>query len=178
MRYFYDKSSDSLYLTLAERKYADSVEAAPGVVLDFDAAGRLIGIDLEHASHTIDIADLSLQGEPTQSEATDAKMSGAELKRDREALGLSQAQLGHYLAVSPNTIARWERGELKVLHSGMLSLALSALKQQKMRSPRRTSRRSLPKRASSLLKSTPRSNRSVISRHSRSQSSPERAKRK
>src|SRR6476660_8724861 len=102
MKYFYDKSSDSLYLTLAERKYADSVEAAPGVVLDFDAAGRLIGIDLERASHTIDITDLSLQGEPTQSEATAAKMSGAELKRDREALGVSQTQLGRYLAVSPN----------------------------------------------------------------------------
>jgi DNA-binding transcriptional regulator YiaG len=178
MKYFYDKTSDSLYLTLAERKYADSVEAAPGIVLDFDAAGRLIGIDLEHASNSVDVTDLSLQGEPTRSEQPTAKVSGAELKRQREALGLSQAQLGRYLAVAPNTIARWERGELKVEHSGMLFLALSALKQRAIQSPQGASSRSLPKHKRSLLKSASRSPRSVVPRTSRSRSGIEPAKRK
>jgi uncharacterized protein YuzE/DNA-binding XRE family transcriptional regulator len=129
MRYFYDRDSDSLYLTLAERrKYEESVEAAPGVVLDFDAAGRVIGIDLEHASRVVDVDHLELHEEPSASSASSAKMDGARLKREREAIGVTQAQLGRELSVSPNTIARWERGELRIEHVGMLDLALQALR--------------------------------------------------
>ena len=180
MKYFYDQASDSLYLTLAERKYADSIEAAPGVVLDFDAAGRLVGVDLEHASHTIDVSDLSLQGEPTRSELAETKINGAEIKRQREVLGLSQVQLGRHLGVATNTIARWERGELKVEHPGMLSLALSALKQQEVDSPRHVSGRSLARtaRRSGLLKSTARSPQRGIPGVPQSRSSVERTKRK
>jgi len=129
MRYFYDRESDSLYLTLAERKkYKDSVEAAPGVVLDFDASGRLIGIDLEHASRIVDTNDLVLHEEPTKQESQSTKLDGARLKRERESLGFSQSELARELSVSPNTIARWERGELKIEHPGMIHLALNALR--------------------------------------------------
>jgi len=84
MRYFYDRESDSLYLSLAERKkYKDSVEAAPGVVLDFDSAGRLIGIDLEHASKTIDVNNLVLHEEPARNESESAKVDGTRLRRER-----------------------------------------------------------------------------------------------
>lgn len=131
MRYFYDRDSDSLYLTLAERrKYEDSVEAAPGVVLDFDAAGRLIGIDLERASQVVDVDHLQLHEEPSGAIAESVRLDGARLKREREAIGLTQAQLGRELSVSPNTIARWERGELKIEHARMLDLALQALRAQ------------------------------------------------
>lgn len=180
MRYFYDQTTDSFYLTLADRKYTDSVEAAPGVVLDFDAAGRLIGIDLEHASKTIDVADISLYAEPRQSEAPETKIGGAELKRQREALGLSQAQLARHLAVATNTIARWERGELKVEHPGMLSLALDALRQQNSVLSQRTMQPPLTKRerASNLLRRKPRSAQDLVSSTRRSGSPLERAKRK
>jgi uncharacterized protein YuzE/DNA-binding XRE family transcriptional regulator len=128
MKYFYDRESDSLYLTIAERrKYEDSVEAAPGVILDFDEAGRLIGIDLEHASKVVDVGGLELQREPTRAEADSVKLDGVRLKKEREALGMTQAQLGRELSVNANTIARWERGELKIEHAGMLQLALRAL---------------------------------------------------
>lgn len=131
MKYFYDRKSDSLYLTLAERPYGDSVEAAPGVVLDFDKKGRLVGIDLERASKTIDVSDLALHEQPAAVDAEAARIDGASLKREREALGLSQAELGRRLSVSSNTIARWERGELKIEHPAMLRLAMTALRNEK-----------------------------------------------
>jgi|GEM_PF-540198 len=127
MKYFYDRKADSLYLTLAERQYGDSVEAAPGVVLDFDADGRLIGLDLERASTIIDVADLALHEQPTKADVDAAILDGNQLKKEREALGYSQVELGRKLSVSANTVARWERGELKIEHPLMLQLALAAL---------------------------------------------------
>jgi transcriptional regulator with XRE-family HTH domain len=41
-------------------------------------------------------------------------MGGEELKEQRTALGLTQAQLAEILDVKPNTVARWERGLLPV----------------------------------------------------------------
>ena len=180
MKYFYDQATDSFYLTLADRKYGDSVEAAPGVVLDFDVAGRLIGIDVEHASKTIDISDLTLHAEPSQSEVAETRINGAEIKRQREALGLSQAQLGCHLAVAPNTIARWERGELKIEHPGMLLLALNALSHRNGGLPQRATRTPLKKRShiSGLLKRKPRSAQAPVSPTHQSRSPVARAKRK
>ena len=53
MRLNYDPATDSLYIHLSEGPSADSDEVAPGVVLDYDAAGALVGIDIQNAStHT------------------------------------------------------------------------------------------------------------------------------
>ncbi len=129
MKFFYDRKADSLYLALSEHnQYRDSVEAAPGVVLDFDEAGRLLGIDLEHASRVIDISDLELHEEPSRADAEAARLDGAKLRKERERAGLSQLELARQLSVSPNTVARWERGELKIEHPGMLQLALRSLR--------------------------------------------------
>lgn len=129
MKLFYDRKSDSLYLGLSESKeYRDSVEAAPGVVLDFDETGRLLGIDLERASRLIDVSDLELHEEPSDVDAEAARLDGAGLRKERERIGLSQLELARKLSVSPNTVARWERGELKIEHSGMLQLALKSLR--------------------------------------------------
>ncbi|HEX8409590.1 MAG TPA: DUF2283 domain-containing protein [Thermoanaerobaculia bacterium] len=128
MRFFYDRKSDSLYLGLSENKeYRDSVEAAPGVVLDFDKAGRLLGIDLERASRLVDVSDLELHEEPSGADVDTAQLDGAKLRKERERIGLSQLELARKLSVSPNTVARWERGELKIEHPGMLQLALKSL---------------------------------------------------
>lgn len=129
MKFFYDRKSDSLYLRLSERKeYRDSVEAAPGVVLDFDKAGRLLGIDLERASRLIDVSDLELHEEPSRADADAARLDGTRLRKERERIELSQLELARKLSVSPNTVARWERGELKIAHPGMLQLALKSLR--------------------------------------------------
>jgi uncharacterized protein YuzE len=42
----YHKDTDSLYMKLSEHPYHDSVEVMDNVVLDFDADGRLIGIEV------------------------------------------------------------------------------------------------------------------------------------
>jgi transcriptional regulator with XRE-family HTH domain/uncharacterized protein YuzE len=129
MKYFYDRKSDSLYLSLDDRReYRDSVEGAPGVVLDFDDGGNLMGIDLERASRVIDVSDLDLHEEPSGTDAGVARLDGAKLRRERERLGLSQLELARKLSVSANTIARWERGELKIEHPGMLRLALASIR--------------------------------------------------
>ena len=39
-------------------------------------------------------------------------MTGAQLRRRRSQLGLTQVQLADRLGVTSNTVARWERGEL------------------------------------------------------------------
>jgi transcriptional regulator with XRE-family HTH domain len=57
-------------------------------------------------------------------------MIGAELKARRESLGLSQAELAEKLDVAPNTVARWERGELRIANPGMLKWALIAIENE------------------------------------------------
>ena len=64
MRLSYDPTTDSLYIHLAERPAADSDEVAEGVVLDYDDAGFLVGIDVQHASQRADLEQLSISRLP------------------------------------------------------------------------------------------------------------------
>lgn len=54
-------------------------------------------------------------------------MTGAHLRARRTELGLSQGKLAEALGVPVNTIARWERGELRIERPRMLELALDTL---------------------------------------------------
>ncbi len=42
MRLKIDRESDALYLRLDEAAIEESLEVEPGIILDFDAAGRLV----------------------------------------------------------------------------------------------------------------------------------------
>jgi predicted ATPase/DNA-binding CsgD family transcriptional regulator/DNA-binding XRE family transcriptional regulator len=53
-----------------------------------------------------------------------------ELRERRQALHLSQADLGRMLGVTRNSVARWERGELPIRHPELVVLALDNLGQQ------------------------------------------------
>jgi len=64
MKISYDKATDSLYIHLADRASVDSDEVKDGVVLDFDANGALVRIDVQHASERADIYNLSLSKLP------------------------------------------------------------------------------------------------------------------
>ena len=54
-------------------------------------------------------------------------MTATELRSRRLALGLTQQALAQRLGLSPNTIARWERGEVPITAPAMLRLALELL---------------------------------------------------
>ena len=41
-------------------------------------------------------------------------MTGVQLRRIRHRLGLTQAAMALRIGVAPNSVARWERGEMKI----------------------------------------------------------------
>jgi uncharacterized protein YuzE len=64
MKLFYDPETDSLYIDLNARPGADAREIADGLVVDFDAEGRPVGIDIQHASRNLDLSTLETQALP------------------------------------------------------------------------------------------------------------------
>ncbi len=58
MRLRIDRESDALYLRLDEAAVEESLEAQPGIVLDLDATGRLVGIEVLSLSGRTDTASL------------------------------------------------------------------------------------------------------------------------
>lgn len=60
MRIAYHPDTDSLYIDLSSRPSVESREVAPGVVIDYDAQGDVVGIDIDHASEKVDLAELTL----------------------------------------------------------------------------------------------------------------------
>lgn len=64
MKVHYYSETDSLYIDLANRPGAESQEVADGVVLDFDAEGRLVGIDIDHASQVVDLKSIEAEELP------------------------------------------------------------------------------------------------------------------
>ena len=64
MRVDYFAETDSLYIDLSERPSVESEEVSPGVVLDFDAAGHIVGIDIEDASKLVDLSKLESNALP------------------------------------------------------------------------------------------------------------------
>jgi len=64
MRFHYYPETDSLYIDLSERTSVDSQEVAPGVVLDFDAKGNLVGIDIDQASKIVNLSRLEAESLP------------------------------------------------------------------------------------------------------------------
>ncbi len=62
MKFNYYKDTDSLYIDLSEKKSVDSKEVSPGIVLDFDAKGNLVGIDIDHASKHVNLKRLETEG--------------------------------------------------------------------------------------------------------------------
>lgn len=55
MKVNYFPDTDSLYIDLSEQPSAESREISEGVVLDYDASGNLVGIDIDNASTKVDL---------------------------------------------------------------------------------------------------------------------------
>jgi len=64
VKFHYYPETDSLYIDLSEKTSVDSREVAPGVVLDFDAEGHLVGIDIDHASQVVNLSRLEAEALP------------------------------------------------------------------------------------------------------------------
>ena len=54
MKVQYDPLADAMYIQLAEGTVADSDEVRDGVVLDYDASGRVLGIEVLKLSQRAD----------------------------------------------------------------------------------------------------------------------------
>jgi uncharacterized protein YuzE len=68
MRIEYFPETDSLYIDLAERPAHDSWEIGDGIVVDVDADGHPVGIDIDQASKHLDLRSLNLIGVPLEAE--------------------------------------------------------------------------------------------------------------
>ena len=53
MKVIYDKDTDTLSIVLRDGKIAESDAARPGLILDYDKAGRLVSIELLDASEQV-----------------------------------------------------------------------------------------------------------------------------
>jgi uncharacterized protein YuzE len=62
MNVTYDPHTDTLSIVLAPRAVAESSEDKPGVILDYDADGRLVSIEILDASKSMpDPASVNLK---------------------------------------------------------------------------------------------------------------------
>jgi uncharacterized protein YuzE len=54
MRVRVDHAAEAVYLNLTDRPIKDSAEVADGIVVDYDDAGRIVGIEILDASKRTD----------------------------------------------------------------------------------------------------------------------------
>jgi uncharacterized protein YuzE len=64
MKLNYYPETDSLYIDLSEKTSTESREISEGVVLDYDAEGNLVGLDIDNASKKVQLKELSLKKLP------------------------------------------------------------------------------------------------------------------
>jgi uncharacterized protein YuzE len=64
MKLNYFAETDSLYIDLSEQPSVRSREISEGVVLDYDAKGNLVGIDIDNASSKVELNQLVLDRLP------------------------------------------------------------------------------------------------------------------
>lgn len=120
MKMAYDEGSRGLWIQIAETKSHESEDIAPGVVVDYDRAGRLVAIEIEDVNGIVDDQALRQLIRPRIN-------SGTDIRQFRKQVGLTQDQLGEALGIPRNTIARWERNELEIERRRLIELALAGL---------------------------------------------------
>lgn len=64
LKYYSD--TDSLYIDLSEKPSVESREVSEGIVLDYDAQGNLVGIDIDNASKKVQLKELTLSKLPSE----------------------------------------------------------------------------------------------------------------
>lgn len=69
MKLNYYPDTDSLYIDLSAKPSFESREVSEGVVLDYDEAGNLVGIDIDNASRKLDLSEVVTSRIPVESAA-------------------------------------------------------------------------------------------------------------
>ena len=72
MKLNYYPETDSLYIDLSEKTSVESKEISAGIVLDYDADGNLVGIDIDNASKKVQLKELILSRLPSNIHAVAA----------------------------------------------------------------------------------------------------------
>ena len=62
----YYPDTDSLYIDLSEKSSAESLEIAPGIVVDFDENNNIVGIDIDRASQILNLSELEISSIPSK----------------------------------------------------------------------------------------------------------------
>ena len=73
MKLNYYPETDSLYIDLSEQTSVDSVEISEGVVVDYNAEGNIVGIDIDNASKKLSLKKLIINRLPFTQEILTAK---------------------------------------------------------------------------------------------------------
>jgi len=55
MKLNYYPETDSLYIDLSNKASNETLEISEGVLLDYDSDGNLVGIDIDNASHKVQL---------------------------------------------------------------------------------------------------------------------------
>lgn len=66
MRIQYYPETDSLYIDLSSKESTESREISEGVIVDYDAEGNLVGIDIDNASKKLELRKLILNKLPLE----------------------------------------------------------------------------------------------------------------
>lgn len=68
MKLNYYPETDSLYINLSEQPSVETREISEGILLDYDANGGLVGIDIDNASSKVEMEKLILSKLPAEVE--------------------------------------------------------------------------------------------------------------
>jgi uncharacterized protein YuzE len=72
MKIAYYPDTDSMYIDLSEKPSVDSQEVSPGVVIDYDEKGNIVGIDIDNAKNKLELNELVLSKLPLQNQIISA----------------------------------------------------------------------------------------------------------
>ena len=67
MKLHYYPDTDSLYVEFKSGPGVETREVSDGLNIDFDADGAVVGIDIDHASRSVDLSTLETEALPLHS---------------------------------------------------------------------------------------------------------------